>query len=304
VRSARRLTRALALVAVPLVVFGCFYAAPMVYMLRNTLNRFDPTTGVVSAVTLTNFTAFLGDGYYLSVLWQTIRISLIVTAVCAALAYPIAYYLARVARGSRTWVVLILLLPLVTSPVVVSYGWLVLLGNTGLVNSTLTRLGIVSQPLRLIYSQTGIVIGLVQVLLSFMVLSLTAALQKVDLGVVRAARSLGASPRQAFWRVVFPLSLPGLRTGCLLVFSLSMSSYAVPALIGGPQEKLVSFLIYQQATAILNWPFAATMSVILVAATTGTLGLVSAGGQLRAALHTRRLRTSTPERPALALGAR
>lgn len=298
----RRFGKALALVAVPLVVFSCFYAAPIVYMLRNTLDRFDATRGVISAVTFSNFTAFLGDSYYLSVLWLTIRVSLIVTLVCALLAYPIAWYLARVARSSRTWIVLILLLPLVTSPVVVSYGWLVLLGNTGLVNNTLTRLGIISQPLRLIYSQTGIVIGLVQVLLSFMVLALTAALQKVDLGVVRAARSLGASPRRAFWRVVFPLSLPGLRTGCLLVFSLSMSSYAVPALIGGPQEKLVSFLIYEQATSILNWPFAATMSVVLVAATAGILGLVSASAQLRAALRTRRIRRATPE-PALAWGS-
>lgn len=301
--GARRLMKALALVSVPLVVFGCFYGAPVVYMLRNTLNRFDPTSGVISAVTFSNFTAFLGDSYYLSVLWLTIKVSLIVTGICALLAYPIAYHLARVARGSRTWIVLILLLPLVTSPVVVSYGWIVLLGNTGLVNDTLTRLGIVSQPLRLIYSQTGIVIGLVQVLLSFMVLALTAALQKVDLGVVRAARSLGASPRQAFWRVVFPLSAPGLRTGCLLVFSLSMSSYAVPALIGGPQQKLVSFLIYEQATTILNWPFAATMSVVLVAATAGILGLVSAGSQLRSTVRERRLRRSTPEASALAWGA-
>jgi putative spermidine/putrescine transport system permease protein len=295
-----RTGRTLAVVAAPLIFFGCFYLAPVIYMLRNTLDRFDPSKGPVSAVTWSNFTAFLGDSYYLGILWQTIRVSLIITLVCAIIAYPIAYYLARVAGGSRTWVVLILLLPLVTSPVVVSYGWLVLLGNTGVVNDTLTRLGIVSQPLRLIYSQTGIVIGLVQVLLSFMVLSLGAALQKVDLGIVRAARSLGASPRQAFWRIVFPLSLPGLRTGCLLVFSLSMSSYAVPALIGGPQQKLVSFLIYEQATSILNWPFAASMSVILVAATTGILGLASGAAQLRSILRARRLRGATPEPPALA----
>jgi len=286
----RRLLKPLALVAVPMTIFGCFYLAPVVYMLRNTLNGFDASHGIVSAVTTANFVAFLGDSYYLSVLWLTIRISLLVTLICAVVAYPISYYLARIARGGRVWLILILLLPLVTSPVVVTYGWLVLLGNTGLVNNTLLRLGIISQPLRLIYSQTGIVIGLVQVLLSFMVLAVGAALQKVDFALVRAARSLGASPRKTFWRIVFPLTLPGLRTGCLLVFSLSMSSYAVPALIGGPQVKLVSFLVYEQATSILNWPFAATISVVLVAATAGVLGLVSAGSQLLDWRRSRRLR--------------
>ena len=161
-----------------------------------------------------------------------------------------------------------LLLPLVTSVTVISYGWLILLGQQGLLNELLMAMGITATPIHLIFTETAIVIGLVHVLIVFMVLSVAASLQSIDPSLMRAARSLGAGYWTAFRHVTFPLSLPGLRTGALLVFSLSMSAYGIPALVGGPRVKVVSYLVYQQAISLLDWPRAASMAVILLVATT------------------------------------
>jgi putative spermidine/putrescine transport system permease protein len=158
--------------------------------------------------------------------------------------------------------------------IAVSYGWLILLGQEGLVNQTLIALHLTDRPLKLMYSETGIVIALVQVQLVFMVISIAASLQAIDANLARAARSLGASAWRAFWNVIFPLSLPGLRTGALLVFSLCMSAYGIPALVGGPRVKVLSYLIYEQSISLLNWPFAASMAVILLASTTGLIAIV------------------------------
>jgi putative spermidine/putrescine transport system permease protein len=163
---------------------------------------------------------------------------------------------------------------LVTSVIAVSYGWLILLGKTGLVNQVLLALHLSDRPMKLMYSETGIVIALVQVQLVFMVISLAASLQAIDSNLSRAARSLGAGAWRTFWTVIFPLSLPGLRTGSLLVFSLSMSAYGIPALVGGPRVKVLSYLIYEQSISLLNWPFAASMAVILLASTTGLILVV------------------------------
>jgi putative spermidine/putrescine transport system permease protein len=182
---------------------------------------------------------------------------------------------------AQTCLFIVLLMPLMTSVTVTTYGWLILLGQAGVVNSALMGLGVIDRPQRLLQNETAIVVGLVQVMSVFMVLSVAAALQSIDSNHVRAARSLGASPWSAFWRIVFPQSLPGLRTGCLLVFSLSMSAYATPGVLGGPRLKFVSFLIYQQAMQLLDWPRAAAMAVLLLIVTTGVWGLASAYGQLK-----------------------
>ena len=286
----RQFLSSLSLVAIPLVALAVLYLLPILYLARNSLNGFNPMTGIVDTITTSNYNRFVTDPYYLLVLWRTIRISLLVTVACAVIGYPTSYFLAHLARRTRMWLITVLLVPLVTSAIVVSYGWLVLLGQQGLINELLLDLRLVQQPIQLIYDENGVVIGLVQVLLPFMVLALAASLQGLDFNLVRAARSLGASPWRAFWKIVFPLSLPGLRTGSLLVFSSSMSAYATPALLGGPQVKVVSYLIYEQATSVLNWPFAASISVLLLAVTAGILGLASAYGQLQS---WRRKRAST-----------
>ncbi len=278
-RARHELGRWLRLALLPTALFAVIYAWPMVQILRGSLNGFDPIAGIVPALKPDFYVKFLTDSYYLGVLWRTVRLSLMVTVVAAIAGYPISYFLVRSRGRLRLLLIIVLLVPLVTSPVVVAYGWLVLLGSKGIVNMALIALGVTDEPIKMIYTAFTLVIGLVQVLAAFMVLSIAASLQSLDWNLVLAARSLGAGGWRAFGAIILPLSLPGVATGCLLVFSLSMSAYAVPALIAGPQVKVMSELIYEQTMALLNWPFAGCMSIILLLSTTGLLAAVGVLGR-------------------------
>jgi putative spermidine/putrescine transport system permease protein len=278
---ARRLSTWLALAILPLIIYGVLYALPIYDLVRSSFNTFDPLKGTSSAFQTGFYRDFLTDTFYLGVLWRTVRISVTVTMICALGGFPMAYFLARSESGMRSFLLIVLLIPLVTSPVVVAYGWLVLLGTHGIVNDLLIAAGIIDMPVKLVFREFTLVLGLVYVSAAFMVLATAASLKNLDWNLVLAARSLGATGSRAFWLIVVPASLPGLTNGCLIVFSLSMSAYAVPALIAGPQVKVMSELIYQQGMALLNWPFAACMSVILVAATTGVLAVSDVFARLR-----------------------
>ena len=282
----------LALAAVPLALFSVFYVAPVLQLFWLSLSRFDPTVGIIPAVDAGYFVAFLTDSYYLGILGRTVAISVATTAATAVLAFPVAIYLLTCKGWRQTGLLIVLVLPLVTSSIVVSYGWLILLGQKGLVNEIAIGLGLTSTPLQLMYTDTGIVIGLTHVLLVFMALSIAASLQGIDANLSKAARSLGATSWTTFRKVTFPLTLPGLRTGCLLVFSLSMSAYATPVLIGGPRRKVLSFLIYQQSSGLLNWPFAAAMAVILLASTLGIVGLARLYARVRKNLALRHAKSA------------
>ena len=271
------------LAAGPVAIYAILYALPILQLFRGSLDHFDPIEGTKAAIDPAFYVKFLTDSYYLGVLWRTVRISLVITLISAVAAYPVSYFLVRSAGWVRQLLLMVILIPLITSPVVVAYGWLVLLGSKGVVNGALMALGIADAPTKLIYTEFTLTIGLVHVLSPFMVLSVAAALQNVDWNLVLAARSLGASAATAFWRIVLPLSAPGIGTGALIVFSLSMSAYAVPALIAGPQVKVMSELIYEQGMALLNWPFAACMAVLLLAVTTGLTLASGAAGRTRIA---------------------
>lgn len=271
----------LLLVAVPLAVFGLLYALPLFNLVRISFAIYDSKQGSIPAFQLATYGELLRDEFYLEILWRTIRLSLATTLISAVVGFPIAVYVIQATGWRQTLLFIVLLLPLVTSVTVVSYGWLILLGRQGLVNQILLALGLIDAPVQYIFSEGAIVVGLVHVLVVFMVISIAASLQSIDPSLIRAARSLGAGPWTAFRYVVFPLSLPGLRTGSLLVFTLSMSSYAIPTMIGGPRVKFTSLLVYQQAVGLLNWPRAAAMAVILLVVTTGFLALASAWGQFR-----------------------
>jgi putative spermidine/putrescine transport system permease protein len=291
---AQRLRHWALLIAVPLVVFGALYCAPVLNLLRLSISIFDTKTGTAHGFRLAGYGALLGDGYFLLIVWRTVRLSLLTTLACAVFGYPVSMVVAQSRGWAQTMLFIVLLMPLMTSVTVTTYGWLILLGQSGLVNTTLLGLGLIDRPLRLLQTETAIVVGLTHVLCVFMVISIAAALQAIDANHVRAARSLGASPWSSFWRIIFPQSLPGLRTGALLVFSLSMSSYATPGVLGGSRLKFVSFLIYQQAIELLDWSRAASMAVLLLAVTTGLLALASVYGQIGAWQRRRRARAALP----------
>jgi ABC-type spermidine/putrescine transport system permease subunit I len=258
------IARAVLLLCPALLLMAVFFVAPIMTMLLASVHRAQSgMTG--SDLTLANYVRFLSEPVYYRVVWRTLQLGMTVTLGCLVLGFPLAYSLART-RGSarRGLAVMLLLFPLMTSVVVRSYGWTILLGENGLANAVLTGLGFTAGPVRLLYTDTGTVIALVEVLLPFMVLSLMAVIQTVHRNLEEAARSLGAGVGRVFLDVVLPLSMPGVAAGSVLVFILAIGAFVTPALIGGARTLVIPMLVYQQAMVVVDWPFAAAISFIFL----------------------------------------
>ncbi len=230
--------------------------------------------GIVETWELTHYVAFLGDPFFLGILWRSLVISGQVTLVCLVLGFPLAYWLSQLRGMPRAILYLAVLVPLLTSAVVRTFGWMVLLSNNGFLNKSLMGLGILSSPLPLMYNQLGIVVALAEVLLPFMVLALDAALLNIDKQLYDAARNLGAGAVRIFLEITLPLSMPEYVSGAVLVFTLAISAYVTPALIGGPRVPVMSTTIYQQGIALLNWPFGAAIAFILLVTLIALLAMV------------------------------
>ena len=249
-----------------LLVLAVFFALPLIMLLSGSVQRLDPATFVITdRLTVFNYRRFLLDEFYLGVLLRTLRVALFVTVAALAAGYPLALYLTKIGMRERAMLMLLVVSPLLVSVVIRSFGWVIILGPRGLINWALQGIGLTSSPVKLIYTETAVVIGLAHVFIPFMVLAIFAALRNIDPAVVRAAQSLGADPIRAFWRVVFPLSIPGVASGSLIVFALSVSAFVTPTLLGGPWVKVVAYLAWEQNSAVLDWPFSAAISVILLA---------------------------------------
>jgi putative spermidine/putrescine transport system permease protein len=232
--------------------------------------------------TLGHFARFLGDAFYLGLLWRTVRLSLIITVICAAIGFPLAYIMAHVGPRRRLWLIILVILPLMTSVVIRSFGWMVLLSRSGLVPELLRDLGLAGRGFALMNTEAAIVIGMVQVLLPFMALSILGVISRIDGRLEEAARTMGCSFLQAVRTVVLPIALPGIVAGSLLVFTLSASSFVTPNLLGGPRIQVLAASIYKSVTQTLEWPFAAAQAVILFA---GILLLLVPYIQLTARRH-------------------
>ncbi len=232
-----------------------FFILPMVYILIRTLTE----NGTA------DFTEFFTDPFYLDILWTTIRVSLVSTAVSLLLGYPTAYYMARTTSRLKQAMVIVILFPFLVSAVVRSYGWMVILGTNGLLNQLLLGLGLISEPLKLLNTEAAVIIGMIHLLIPYMILSLVGVLQSIDPNVEYAAYSLGASPMTTFRRVVFPLSTPGIISGCVLVFTMSMTSYVTPKLLGGSKFRMMATMVVQEINVNFDWGAASAISYILLA---------------------------------------
>jgi putative spermidine/putrescine transport system permease protein len=204
---------------------------------------------------------------YRDVLSRTFRISLTVTLVCLLLGYPVAYTLATAPRWLATPLLVLVLVPFWISLLARSFTWLVLLQRNGVVNRLLLALGLTTEPLPLVYNELGVHVGMAHILLPYMILSLYAGMRGIDPILLRAAANLGATGWQAFRRVYWPLSLPGVAAGSILLFVLGLGFFITPALLGGGKVTLVAVLIETNIREALNWPLAAALSVLLLAAT-------------------------------------
>jgi putative spermidine/putrescine transport system permease protein len=243
------------LLALPtLLALTTFFVLPMVYILINTLK----------ADGFKYFQKFFSDTLYLGILKTTIVVSLEVTAISLLLGYPTAYFMARTQSKLKNVLMIVIIFPFLVSSVVRSYGWMVILGGRGLLNQFLLALGLIRQPLTIMNTSTAVIIGLVHLLIPYMILSITGVVQNINRNLEYAAYSLNANPFQTFFRVILPLSAPGIVSGCILVFTMSMTSYVTPKLLGGSQFRMMSTMVFQEVNVNFNWGFASAISYILL----------------------------------------
>lgn len=251
------------LLAPALVVVGLLFVLPLARMLE--LSLFDP------GFTLKHYVEFLGSTTYLRVMLDTVLLAFNVMLMCLVLGYPVAYAINSTSPRTRRLFLIPVMLPYLTSLMVRTYAWMVLLGAHGLVNGFFSLFGL--GPFQLINNSLGVYIGMVHVLLPLMILPLCNTMQSIDMRLVQAAEGLGATRGQAFVRVFAPLSLPGVAAGSCLVFIIALGFFVTPALLGALENMTVSMLIENQVGVALNWAFAAAIGMVLLAATMATLAI-------------------------------
>ena len=210
--------------------------------------------------------------YFQQVFWRSIRLSLISTVVCGFLGFPTAYYISKYARN-KGMLMALAVFPMFTSPVIRSFSWMVILGKKGIVNSTLVSIGLFDKPVSLLYNEFSMVVGFIQLFLPLMILSLIGVMDNISDDLNLAACNLGASRMGAFRHVVLPLSIPGLITGSVLVFTGCLTAYTTPQLLGGTDTRVLATMIYQYAMSLGDWAQASTVAVVMIVITI----LVSSG---------------------------
>jgi len=211
-----------------------------------------------------NWIEIFTDNYYHNAIWKTFRLSLIVTVLAAVLGYIPAYFIAMTKFRQRWLLLLLLIVPFWVSFIIRTLSWIHIMGNQGAINSLLMWLGIIDQPLQMMYNEFAVIVGFIHVFLPYMILNIYVSLEGIDRNLEPAARTLGATPWQAFREVTLPLSVPGLAAGSLLVFVLTAGSYVTPLILGGPNDFLFGNLIYDAVLSELNWPMGAALSFTLL----------------------------------------
>lgn len=247
----------------PVLFLLAFFVAPMSTMVRNSFNT-QLSTGLMAAdFTFDNYIRFFGTEIYRHVLLVTLRIGLVTTLIAAVIAYPLAWAVARGPKFAARIVLLIVVMPLLVNIVARTFGWRIILGRTGPFNTMLDWLGIEAGHLFL-YTESAVVVGSLHVFLPLMVLPLANALGAIPRNLEESAAALGASRIEVFFKIILPLSLPGLGAGAILVFTLTASSFVLPAILGGDFAKMLGTLVEEQLLTVSNWPFGSTIATILM----------------------------------------
>ena len=266
-----------------LLLYGLLLAAPLAMTAALSFNSYSDIKGVLLTWSLHNYIDVIGDEYFHAIFLRTLEVALATTLFCILIGVPEAWFLSRLKPRWRGICLLVVLGPLLVSVVVRTLGWTILLGRDGLINQALLGLGVLSSPVELLFTVTGMVIALIHVMVPFMVISVWTALGGVDPATENAAVSLGASQLTVFFRVVLPQIVPGVLSGGLIVFALSASAFATPAMIGGRRLKVAATAIYDEFLVSLDWPLGASIACLLVVSVLATMLLWSALAERRMA---------------------
>lgn len=240
-----------------------FFIVPMILIVIVSLCKRSDVGSIDYSLTLSNFAKFF-DPRYLKILWDSLVISLATTVFCLLLGYPFAYYVARSQKKYRTLLLMLIILPFWTNSLIRTYAWIILLRTEGIINTYLMNLHIIQAPLKLLYNEGAVLLGMVYTMFPFMVLPLYSTIEKLDFSLLEAASDLGAKPRETFMKVTLPLTKSGILSGCLLVFVPTLGLFFIPDLMGGSKITLVSNLIKNQFLASRNWPFGSAISIIIM----------------------------------------
>jgi len=256
-------------------LFVAFFVAPLIVLLLLSL----ATDTGMSAFTPAHYVKFFTDRFNYSILLDTLLLGVKATLVCLVFGYPIAWICARASARWQSVLVFLVILPILTSVVVRTFAWIVILGRQGVLNQIALGLGLTQEPLRLLYTETGVIMVLAQVQMPLMVLPILTVLSKIDPNLADASRALGAGEWRTLWRVTVPLSLPGVIAGCILTYSACVTAFVTQTLIGGARLIYMPLHIYQQAIGANNWPFAAAISVIFMVAVLAAIAILSLLGR-------------------------
>lgn len=220
-----------------------------------------------NGLSLDQYISFFQDEYYLEIFYRTLKISLIATLVCTLFGVPTAYFISRCSTKWKGLLIAISIFPLLTNSVVRSFAWINILGKNGIINNALMSLGVIEQPISMLYTEFAVLIGTIYLFLPIMIITLVGVMDNIDNDMMEAAESLGANRLTAFMKVVLPMSVPGMITGAVLVFTGSLTAYTTPQLLGGNKALVLPTLIYQRAMALNDWTGASVIAAIMIVAT-------------------------------------
>ena len=254
-------------------LFVAFFVAPLCVLIALSLSK----DANIASFTIANYTKFFGDPFNYAILFETLLLGVKATLVCLIFGYPIAWICARAPARLQSIIVFLVILPILTSVVVRTFAWIVILGRQGIINQVWTAFGL--EPLKLLYSEFGVVMVLAQVQMPLMVLPILTVLSKMDPNLADASRVLGAGEWRTLFRVTFPLSLPGVIAGCILTYTACITAFVTQTLIGGARLIYMPLNIYQQAVGANNWPFAAALSVIFMVSVLIIVGVLNTIGR-------------------------
>lgn len=215
-------------------------------------------------LSLSSYIAFFQDEYYIEIIVRTIRIAVISTFVCVLMGVPTAYFISRCSKRWKGILIAVSIFPMLTNSVVRSFAWINILGKNGVINNFLMSIGVIAEPIGMLYTEFSILIGTIYLFLPIMIVTLVGVMDNIDNDMMEAAESLGASRMKAFMKVVLPLSVPGMITGSVLVFTGALTAYTTPQLLGGNKSMVMATLIYQRAMSLNDWTGAGVIAAVMI----------------------------------------